>query len=172
MLRSGHSFHAKPCRFVLRVPVLAVSRSAAVRFARMGCQRLRRRRDGPFDSSWSSFRVRSQAFFSWRLHPKPFLRGYRPPTESSLAVMPGGHARKYSLRPSRRTRPAPITATSAERPANQRHTSGWAGSAGAVDEATADAIIVPSLNCSCSHYQRRIQGTSIRNASHNPMAAS
>ena len=33
--------------------------------------------------SWSSFRARSQAFFSWRLHPNSSLREYCPSTRAA-----------------------------------------------------------------------------------------
>ena len=85
-------------------------------------------------------RVRSQAFFSWRLHPYPSLREPRPRSGNGRAgSQRTDHAPKYSLRPSGRNGSALINATFVQTGWTKRPGyPGWTHSAGVVVKATTD----------------------------------
>ena len=76
---TGRTFHAEAGSFVLNVSVLAGCISPCHGKAEVLC----------LDCLWSFHRVRSQSFFSWRLHLNTSLRASADPTASAQAVRIG-----------------------------------------------------------------------------------
>ena len=75
----GRTLHAEARSFVLNV---SVRYSCSSPFAA-------RPKNSGVDRSWSFQRVRSQSFFSWRLHLNTSLRASAGPTASAQAVRSG-----------------------------------------------------------------------------------
>src|ERR1700722_5425944 len=70
-------------------------------------------RNSSVDCSRSCHRVRSQSFFTLRLHPKSSLRGSRLPYGKRSSGLESGHLTQYcSLRPSCEAKLVPIRVTS------------------------------------------------------------